>query len=74
MKRLLVLTVLVMFASSATGCGWWRPWCNRGAQCDPCGSTAAYHPGGGGYEMAYPPAIGGTPGLLPAPVVGPGPG
>ena len=74
MKRLLVLTLLAMFAASATGCGWWQPWWRRGAQCDPCGSTAAYNPGGSGYEMAYPPAVGGAPHLLPGPVTVPGPG
>jgi len=74
MKRLLVLTTLAMFAASATGCGWWRPWYNRGAQCDPCGSTAAYSPGSG-YETAYPPAVSSTPHLLPGPVSSmPGPG
>lgn len=64
MKRLLILTTLAMFATSVSGCGWWRGW-HRG---DPCASTAAYGQGMGGYESSYPPPSSGGPHLLPGPV------
>lgn len=70
MKRLMILTILALFASSATGCGWWRPY-NRGGPCgDPCGGMSAYHPTSfeSGYETAYPPVTSGAPNVLPGPV------
>jgi hypothetical protein len=68
MKRLLILTTLALIVTSSTGC--FRPWgWRRGAPCDPC-AAGPYEMGynGGGYEMAYPPAVSGTPNLLPGPV------
>lgn len=71
MKRLLMLMILAMFATSATGCGWWRPW-HRGAPCgDPCGGmTSAYNAGSfdSGYEVAYPPGVSTPSNITPGPV------
>jgi hypothetical protein len=39
MKRLLILSVVALVASTAGGCRSWSSWCNRGDTCATCITT-----------------------------------
>lgn len=70
MKRLLTLTALALATASSAGC--WH-WFNRGAQCNPCGTSG--YPAANAYPAAssYSDPCMGAPSVdttLPGPAVG----